>query len=91
MDYGTGSRTAQHRDWVTARAGRISVPLGTWDWEKEPWSATGSLGLARSDQVRRGTERVRGICRAHARALVHTLRQGSRIPLRELGADTPDS
>ena len=91
MDCGIGSRTVQPREGVTAHAGRISLPLGaSQDWEKVPWSATVSLGLARSNQqVRRGTERVRGVCRAHVRTPAHT--QGSDIPLRELGADTPDS
>jgi len=89
MDYGIGSRTA-HQEGVTARAGRISLTLGTsQDWEKVPWSATGSPGPARSNQqVGRGTERVRGLCRAHART-PHT--EGSGILLWELGADTPDS
>jgi len=90
MDYGIGSRTVQHQEGVTARAGRISLTPGTsQDWEKVPWSATGSLEIARSNQqVGRGTERVRG-CRAHARAPGHM--EGSGILLRELGADTPDS
>ena len=28
MDYGIGSRTVHHQEGVTARAGRISLPLG---------------------------------------------------------------